>query len=258
MRNGLPNQDMVAWRPVSGVGDRFVVALSDGHGGPRHFRSRLGSLVAVRAGLDRGGEFLDAFPVPGAQPAGTLAEDLVAAWERDVREALEAIPFSAEELDVLERREGPGARAAVVANPLLAYGATLIVALVCGRSGLVLQLGDGDVLVASPSGVHRPLPPDPRLFAGETTSLCMPEAWREFRSAPIAPDADEEGLLLLATDGFKNAYLDDESFLQVGPDILTRIREGGMETVAANLEGWLSDAARNSGDDVSAAVVRLA
>jgi hypothetical protein len=87
--------------------------------------------------------------------------------------------------------------------------------------------------------------------------LCLPDAARDFRSGRIHP-AGERTALLLATDGFRNAYVDDEGFLGAGADILATLEGGGIGAVDRNLEPWLTEAARHSGDDVSAVVVELA
>ena len=49
-RSGLPNQDAVDFgsSPKSDA-PMTVLAVSDGHGGGRHFRSQVGSALAVRA-----------------------------------------------------------------------------------------------------------------------------------------------------------------------------------------------------------------
>ena len=47
VRSSLPNQDAIAWFPESGEGPPLIVAVSDGHGSPRNFRSDVGSKIAV-------------------------------------------------------------------------------------------------------------------------------------------------------------------------------------------------------------------
>src|SRR5919202_522458 len=46
--DGLPNQDAIYWTPPSGAGARLILALSDGHGSAKHFRSAIGAALAVR------------------------------------------------------------------------------------------------------------------------------------------------------------------------------------------------------------------
>lgn len=259
VRDGRPNQDALCWYPESGCGANLVVAVSDGHGSPRCFRSDVGSSIAVSVSVDVGRELLATTPGPPAsiqdRAGGTVTAEIVDRWTRHVTQAIEARPFTAEELADVERA-GPLGRHAVDENPLLAYGATLLLAVVSDASALFVQLGDGDILTVGPDGrTTRPLATDTRLFANETTSLCMPGAAGEFRigARPLLDDGLR--VILLATDGFANAYPDDESFLEVGPDLVAHVRDEGLRAVSDRLEGWLGQAARHSGDDVTAAVV---
>ncbi|HLJ07473.1 MAG TPA: PP2C family serine/threonine-protein phosphatase [Acidimicrobiia bacterium] len=249
IRDGLPNQDAIGWHPPGGRGDALVVVVSDGHGARPHFRSGTGSALAVQVALDAGRAFLESPAPPDELPAR-----IVDGWRAAVAVDLRERPFTDTELEVVELTHGGGVREAVEEDPLIAYGATLIAAIVDGPSALVLQLGDGDVLHATPAGVSQPLPADPRLYGGMTTSLCMPDAVGETRMVRVTAPAGEGGVLVMATDGFKNAYLDDASFLQVGPDI-ARAARAGPDGVAGQLGGWLAEAARHSGDDVSVAVI---
>ena len=71
----------------------------------------------------------------------------------------------------MERQEGAEGRAAVMTAPELAYGATLLAAAATDRVLLYLQLGDGEILSVTAQGTTtRPLPPDDRLIANQTTS----------------------------------------------------------------------------------------
>ena len=217
VRLGLPNQDAISWSPSSGAGDRFVVAVSDGHGAPEHFRSEAGSALAVAAALDEGESFLRT-DLAGEQALRALATSIVTTWRAGVEVDLARRPFSETELVALQRAAGRESRAEVQAEPVLAYGATLLVALVETDAATLLQLGDGDILSITGDGPAWAIPPDPRLFGGVTTSLCLPEAVEDFRFGEVLA-GPEGGYLLLATDGFRNAFADEESFLMVGPDV---------------------------------------
>ena len=164
-----------------------------------------------------------------------------------------------------ERRTGPprGAKgysqtAAGRPGAHLAYGATLLAVVVAESFILYLQLGDGDILVVSEAGeVSRaPLPTDERLFANETTSLCLRDAWREFRSHFQVISASSPALILVSTDGYGNSFRDEAGFLQVGADVLAMIRADGLDAVSASLETWLTEASQEgSGDDVTLGIL---
>jgi serine/threonine protein phosphatase PrpC len=238
---------------------RVVLAVADGHGSARCFRSDSGARLAVAAAtqtLDRlAGSGLD-IAEPGI--VRKVVEALHRRWIRGVARALAAAPLTEVELEALARKEGMGARRQVERNPRLAFGSTVLAALVTETYVLYVQLGDGDILVVgADGGVSRPLAADPRLFGNATTSLCSYDAVRSFRTGVQPLDLDSgrgagPALILLSTDGYANSFRDDAGFMQVGTDLLEIIREEGVAAVDASLESWLDEASRcGSGDDVT-------
>lgn len=261
-RAALPNQDALRWLPAPGV---VICALSDGHGSDKSFRSDLGALFAVQTAL---AVVPAALVASGRDGPAALAQDLppalVQTWRDTVEHHLAASPFTVEEWARLAERDGDGARAEVEANWWLAYGATFLLCVVTPDYMLYAQLGDGDILLVSPGGaVARPRwPRDPRLFANETTSLCMPDAWAEMRVdiQPFAASADglapAPALVLLATDGYSNSFVDEHAFARVGSDLLAMVRADGFDAVCAGLPAWLEETSRlGSGDDITVGLV---
>ena len=259
----LPNQDAIDWFPESGRGRHLVVALSDGHGSARCFRSDMGSFLGVYVAVALGREFLDEItrrpPDDAVERARSqLTVDLVARWADAVREDMGEHPLTDDELALVESRDGGGARRAVESNPLLAYGATLLLSILSDDTAVFLQLGDGDILAAYGDGsVARPLPDDPRLVGDMTTSLCNADAWKEFRVGHLSLGPESPRALVMATDGFGNAYPDERSLLRAGSAMMKEIREASLEGVRGRLRGWLEEASLHSGDDVTAAVLWL-
>src|SRR3954453_19016059 len=102
---GTPNQDAVAAGP--GAGSSLAVAVSDGHGSPKCFRSDAGARLAVNLTvqllLEFGGRQAKGISLADIRAASTgLVEQLVRLWSDAVTALLEANALSAEELDVLE------------------------------------------------------------------------------------------------------------------------------------------------------------
>ena len=250
IRAGRPNQDAAGcWCDEDGT---VVLAVADGHGGEAYDRSDRGARFAVEEAVGACRDLADRL-APMAIRDGIghgrlgqeLAREIVRRWQRRVEE--DRAEDDDTEVEVrTRRRPGP-------TGTTRAYGTTLIVALAVGAElVLLLQCGDGDVLaVAGDGGVDRPIPADTRSFGNETASLCLPEAWTEFRSRLL--DAGElPALLLLATDGYANSYADDEEFLQVARDLLRVVTEDGEEAVAAALPAWLAETSEGgSGDDIT-------
>jgi serine/threonine protein phosphatase PrpC len=261
VRAQVANQDAIAWLPKGGAGPPLVLVVSDGHGSPRSFRSAAGARLAVASATQVISE--DLFPAEAADLSvikrsveERLPRRLVHHWREAVGTDLTAAPFTEKEWARLLEREGPVARKAVEANPWLAYGATLLAAMVTESFILYLQLGDGDILTVAEDGlVSRPLPRDERLLANETTSLCSREAWRDFR-IQFRVASQPPALILLSTDGYANSFSEESGFLQVGADLLEIIRKDGLAKVQETLTDWLTEASEaGSGDDITLGVL---
>jgi hypothetical protein len=257
-RTGLPNQDAIAWSRPAAEGFPVILAVSDGHGSPKCFRSEVGSRLAVEAALAVLAELFggDAKGSPSAAKRiaeSSLGRTISRRWGESVDRDLADRPFRPEEIESLAQQHGDSAWAAVATNPRLAYGATLLAALIEPTVALFFQLGDGDILTVSQDGtVTRPLGVDPRLFANETTSLCGPEAWQDVRVALSVLDDAGPALVVLSTDGYPNSFASDDDFTRAGADLLAALRQDGLESVSAVLPDWLADAtAQGSGDDVT-------
>jgi hypothetical protein len=241
-RNGLPNQDAIHW--LSGNGSSVVLAVADGHGSARYSRSHVGARLAVESSTQLVQDFLNSQSDVGNlslikdATEEWLPRALVREWVELVHEHLHSDPLESEQ-------------------NVVAYGATLLVTAVTEQFALYLQLGDGEILTVSESGeVARPLSKDDRLFGNETTSLCAPEAWRDFRVSFQPFIQSPPALILLSTDGYPNSFLHESGFFKVGSDILDMIRENGVSFIKENLGGWLSDSTRaGSGDDVTLGIL---
>ncbi len=123
---------------------------------------------------------------------------------------------------------------------------------------LYLQLGDGEILSVTAQGTTtRPLPPDDRLIANQTTSLCQPEAWRDFRSAwvtergaPLAGPALDRWLCQLLP--LRRRFFEDRAGL---PGDYSRARH--LPPWPKNCLPSLTEATQQgSGDDITLAILQ--
>ena len=249
-RDGTPNQDAVGSAELLDRARRQVIisAVADGHGGSSYVRSEVGASFAVRISLDR---LRDA--VPSDESAPGLDEMLrretpaiVGAWRAAVLRHAASHPFTSEEL----ARGGGQLHTA----PVLAYGSTLILALICHTGIALAQLGDGDALVRREGAAARPVPVDPRLVGGETTSLCLDSAVADFRFASV-PAATGPDLVLLCTDGYGNSFGSSDWWRVLVDDVAGFASTHGFEAVGERLPAWLAESARVGGDDVSAVLM---
>jgi hypothetical protein len=266
-RQSVPNQDAIgAWAAGNGLAP-VILAVSDGHGSPRSFRSHEGARIAVRTALDTCRAFLAELSNSAPAVVKRAADDdlprqLVRSWRERVDRDFRARPFSDKELELLEQEAGVTARAAPCApgSHFIAYGATLLVAVVTDSCNLYLQLGDGDIVVVSETGVATwALPDIPKenvLVANETYSLCLEGAAQMFRVGFQRAYGAAPALIMLSTDGYINSFADANGFLQVSTDLLTMLRNDGIELVESRLPQWLDEASRaGSGDDITVGLI---
>jgi serine/threonine protein phosphatase PrpC len=251
----MPNQDAVGSRGESGSGGAaaLAVAVADGHGDPRHFRSGRGSRFAAEVACALGCDVLG--PLAGAGPEavraqldGRLLPAIVEGWRAAVAEDLAHHPFSAQELG--HRQPGDDA--------LVAYGSTLLLAVCAGPWLALAQIGDGDMLLVGADGAAAtPVPSDPALHGRFTTSLCQDDALVHFRTAVLDVEARAVEVLLLATDGFGNAQATEPWQPGVGADLLQFVRQRGLAWMAEQLPAWAARcaSAEGSGDDTTLALL---
>ncbi len=240
------------------------MSVADGHGAPRYLRSHRGAKLAVEFAVQLAADFCALHANPGNLAAlGDLAAEqlprtLVRSWQDAARQELADKPFTPEEQEAWERHLGP--RKSPV-DPLRAYGATVLAALLAPQYAVFLQLGDGDILIVDQNGgvTRPPLPADPRLVANQTTSLCSPNAWKDVR-VYFQPLIDRvPALIMLATDGYKNSFADEDGFQAAATDILAALRKRGPGHTQNRLTHWLHRTSEGgSGDDISVALAYFA
>ncbi len=259
VRQGITNQDYLQFVANEG---QAILALADGHGSAKSFRSDKGSQFAVEASIEVAQDLLHAarsadrrfLSLVKDQLKVDLPRHIVRGWNARVDEHLKRNPFTISELDTLAKKDGLESRRQVIQDNRLAYGSTLLTAIAMESFAAFWQIGDGDVLaVSSAKEVYRPVEKDPTLIGNETTSLCSVHAWRMFRSAVLGLPAP---MIMLSTDGFANSFLDDAGFFKFGTDVSDIIVAEGLAKVEASLPGWLTEiTARGSGDDISLGII---
>jgi len=252
-RAGQERQDAIAFWPLQGrAGPSAVLAVADGHGSLPHFRSAVGARLAVDVALTVLRESVDGTALQLEHAANSLPQRLVQAWCDAVASHLAAHPFTAKEWRAL-RKVLPGAQEEIEQNPGIAYGATLLAVAIRDATIVYLQLGDGDILSVDDAGeATRVLQRDPRLIGNQTTSLCQPDAVENFRVRIVTDPNALPALVLVATDGYANAFQSDADFRLIGRDYLKMLREQGLDRTSARLDRFLNEASTSgSGDDIT-------
>lgn len=253
VRDQLPLQDAVlTWSDYEN--GQAVIAVADGHGHKLHFRSDVGSALAVLCAVEELRRTLAAIAGLGEGADHAAAEDLASAagaalvtrWMAKVQDHLAANPYSPAE-DAL------GASA----DPLRAYGSTVLATAAVGDLIIFLQIGDGDSVLVSANGeASRPLPEDPDLDGLHTSSLCQPRPVDALRVAVVDARVDDVALIFLCTDGFGRSRVDaDGWWRQTGEQLLEFSRSRGLVWVREQLPEWLAEPALIGGDDTTMALL---
>lgn len=251
VRDGLPMQDAHAIHVQDGTA---IISVADGHGHRLHFRSDVGSALAVQIAV----ELLRAVApdLTDTETATTrlieVGRTLVARWQSAVEAHVATHPFVGLELDLV----ASGADRQQVVRP---YGTTILAMVATGDLLGAIQIGDGDSVVVTRSGrALRPLVDDPDLDGVRTTSLCQPDPTESLRVGVIDITQDEIVLGYLCTDGFSTARVDaDLWWRQTGEELVGFAREHGFAWIDQRLLGWLEEPAAVGGDDTTMAIVAL-
>lgn len=260
-RTEHPNEDALSVLPRPEDGYPLVIAIADGVGSERCFRSKTGSRLAVASAtyilrqLVAHVDVLAPSPDPPDLFSHRLPIAIARAWEKAVTQHLATHPMT--ELEQSQLSLAEHRRPAPHDSQLHAYSTTVLAVAITTSAIVYVQLGDGDILTVATSGiVARPLQQDRRLMANETTALGTPDAFLAMRCRVQSLATEPPALIMLTTDGYANSYSTDNDFLQVAADILSSIREDGLVAVDNALESWLTEVSdTGSGDDITAALV---
>jgi len=243
-----PCEDAFAlWSGSAGAAPCIAIAVADGHGDPRHDRSRTGSALAVQAAIEELVMFhrMHLHEVPQYIIRSEFRADFPRRICRRWREAVS---------EDAHRCDGGISRDTEPDNSVFSrYGSTLIAAAVMQETILTGQIGDGDLVLVRPDGsVQFPIPADTELLGSETRSLSSRDAHLLWRTATL--DRGEGGVLIAATDGISDSFDGSEGpeFVKFIKSLVGRIGQYGVENVAAAMSGWLDHySALASGDDMT-------
>lgn len=242
-RNGLPNQDSVATYSRKGATTCSIVAVADGHGSKRCSRSHVGSKLAVEVAIDVGIEFLNLLPadvssVEVKNRVSRLPIDIVKDWQERVKRHRKCNAVGSDETD-----------------EFIAYGTTLLVVIVHEKFYVCLQLGDGNIRIVSRDGeVNSPFTSVSveDQIGEETDSLCQENAHKKFKQRLQILDNENcvPVLFLLCSDGYSNAFPNDDEFAKNVGEMATMLRdESKLGIVRTQLRGWIEENGSYSGDD---------
>lgn len=258
-RKGLENQDHIDYTCGPDGELPFCLAISDGHGSKKHFRSATGSRLAVDKALAVLKEFENsASSRPLSELSCQAVEELPKQIFNEWRQAVEA-DFKSKPLaeDPRFKKLSVEQQASVQADPFIAYGATLLAVLVTNTYILYLQLGDGDIVCVNSVGeVSRPIHQENGVMMfNETYSLSQENAWQKFEVELLVEHGDVRNfpvMICVSTDGLFNSFADNAGFEKVALDYCQMLAEKGLKAVEASMEESLKRiSAGGCGDDIT-------
>jgi len=263
IRKGLPNQDAVDGFVLPDGSEPVMLAVADGHGSEKCFRSEIGAALAVETMRQAFREFLDAAGDKPVSAAKGLAEQqlptrIIRGWKRRVEEHLRSHPITEQDLEAVKTTYGVSELPFPdEGKSLQPYGATLLGALITASYAVYLQIGDGEILVVGDEGdeVIRPIPEDERLIVNETTSLCQDDPSADFRVVFQRVERVRPAFVLLSTDGFPNSFDPPDSLAKFVPKLLEMLCDDPDEIERDYLPRLLRRASdEGSGDDITVAI----
>ncbi len=234
------------------VDDEFAVAVvADGHGSEKHFRSDVGSQIAVKMTTEllkkymARADFRDQFTRHPEFILSQIEKQLLMKWREAVEEFHRENPLSGEEQEKVDRLFGSKVRIPVI------YGSTLLAAVMTGDYSFGLVLGDGGFVVLSEDGKLGIPIEDPNSHANYTSSLCNTNAVRFFEHwfsrEPVKA-------MFVSTDGLFKSFASDEDFLKYH-GLVSRMfdqPDRARQSLERNFEKRTKE---GSGDDISMALV---
>lgn len=235
--------------------DYAVIAVADGHGNDRHYRSEIGSRNAIESLFEsvslimkRGKKALglsDSVTISG------LKETIVSIWRKKNLDYQMKNGLSVEE----QKRILGGVRVSgeYVHRDMVGLGTTLLGAIITNDYIFFIQIGDGDSVYFDRSGVLRKnfMPVDECCDGDQTSSLCADDATDYIRTFCCSGENKPEAVFL-CTDGYSNSFDEDEFEEHVSGIVATScLDERWYGSVANQLDLCASN---GSSDDCSIAV----
>ncbi len=266
-RTGYSNQDSIRWKQSS-ISNTIVMSVADGHGSDIHFRSKIGSQIAVKTAVETLFELFHNQPIEINNVSQvkdiirySIPRLLVHNWMDRVQYHVQKHPFSTNDIDLVLKKKGPLILEKIINNPRIAYGSTLLTAVMTKNYFIFFQIGDGNILIVDNNKNVRNLFSNKNSDSDDkssiesivhTESLCMDNSWLEFKTKIFDFHALKPKLILLSTDGYCNSFNNESGFLKIGLDYLSLLEEFGYSYLSENLYDILRQTSlEGSGDDIT-------
>lgn len=254
IRSGRECQDSL--KKVVKDSGAVILAVADGHGSESCPYSKTGSFTAVNVFCKIMDDYLDTYAAKTEmlftflkrEGDTKIAQEIDAEWKRRILRL-----HSKCKREIPLHEDGSKDKEAVYRL----YGSTLLGLVVTEEFLFAFQLGDGDIMKVSETGVYNVIEAD-RILGTETHSLSKAESWKKAITLIRKREENEQRpvMYLLSSDGFSNSYKDDGEFQKTCLDYYFLLKEHGVKAVSDQLKTWLQETSEmGCGDDITALFV---
>jgi len=247
-----------------------IIAVSDGHGGDKYFRSAEGARFAAEAALecvaaclgeaDEDGDKIFVRSLSSDKTScnardammNRLGESVILNWNNRVRASLEKNPFREDEIPNLDDETKNKLLEGDSEAGVKAYGTTLIAAAAGDGFWLGFQIGDGTFVIKNGGEYSQPIEPDELCAGNVTTSVCDAEAIKRFH---FAFGFETPEAILIATDGLDESFASAAGWYKFYDNVLLNSRND-FNANAEELSQYLPELSKKgSRDDISLAFI---
>ena len=234
------------------VDEKFGIAVvADGHGSAKHFRSDVGSRIAVKISIEllkkymSQTDFKNQFRQYPDFILQQMEKQILMKWREAVEEYHKENPLSEEEKKLFPAEEKSRMKIPVI------YGSTVLIAVMADGFSYGMLLGDGGFVVLSRKGRISIPVEDPNSHANYTSSLCNTNAYLYFQHWY---SEEEPAAMFVSTDGLFKSFASEEDFLKYH-GLITQML-GDPEKARISLKRNFEKRTREgSGDDISIALI---
>ncbi len=218
--------------------DFSIAVVADGHGSKKHFRSNIGSQLAVDCTLAvirrfyaDADEFNRQFPLNHKLIMRNIEKQIISEWNSRINEHFHENPVTAEEMSQFTPAE-------FQEIPVESYyGTTLVAAVMSKEFTFGFQIGDGSLIAVFEDGFTSMLIDyEESNPANITASMCNSNAMSMFNSYYI--DNKKIGAVFVSTDGLYTSFGSDLEFFNYHTIIADQLSEsdGFVDAVFKNIQ----------------------
>lgn len=256
--NELPNQDAIKTFPeFSYLVSDLIVCTADGHGSNNCPRSDIGAKIAVQVSVNELSELVNAYNhIKGTTNielfiksfAEKLPRKIIWQWRETLKDYHSKNPFESSD-ETIDTEV-----------PYKIYGSTLMSALCSAEFLLLMQIGDGNIVIIDKNNnIEYPIKSDEEQLANYTYSISSNDAEQHYHFKFLHSVEDIKAIII-STDGFYNSFIDRESYqstiLKLIDYVVTKLKNGEALIINKELTKMMeSVTSTGSGDDISLCII---